>query len=102
MTGPPLFAVSGATGVGKTTATARLPELVPEVLRLDGDLLWSNEYFDRPESITRFYATWLNVAAAIAENGVSLVFCGAVARVELGAASRARAGRRHSLPRACL
>ena len=78
MTRPPLFAVSGATGVGKTTATARLPELVPEVLRLDGDLLWSNEYFDRPESITRFYATWLNIAAAIAENGVSLVFCGAV------------------------
>jgi hypothetical protein len=79
VTGPPFFAVSGATGVGKTTATARLPELVPEVLRLDGDLLWSNEYFDRPESITRFYATWLNIAAAIAENGVSLVFCGAVA-----------------------
>jgi hypothetical protein len=79
VTRPPLFAVSGATGVGKTTATARLPELVPEVLRLDGDLLWSNEFFDRPESITRFYATWLNIAAAIAENGVSLVFCGAVA-----------------------
>jgi len=76
---PPLFAVSGATGVGKTTATAPLPDLVPEVLRLDGDLLWSNEFFDRPESITRFYATWLNIAAAIAENGVSLVFCGAVA-----------------------
>jgi hypothetical protein len=56
-----------------------LPEVVPEVLRLDGDLLWSNEFFDRPDSITRFYATWLNIAAAIAENGFSLVFCGAVA-----------------------
>jgi hypothetical protein len=76
---PSLFAVSGATGVGKTTATARLHELVPEVLRLDSDLLWSNEYFDRPDDITRFYATWLNIAAAIAENGVSLVFSGAVA-----------------------
>jgi hypothetical protein len=79
VTRPPLFAVSGATGVGKTTATARLHGLLPEVLRLDGDLLWSNEYFDRPGDITRFYATWLNVAAAVAENGVSLVFCGAVA-----------------------
>ena len=26
----------------------------------------------------RFYATWLNIAAAIAENGVSLVFSGVV------------------------
>jgi hypothetical protein len=74
----PLFAVSGATGVGKTTSTARLPELVPEVLRLDGDLLWRQEYFDDPESIGLFHATWLNVAAAVAENGHSLVYCGVV------------------------
>ena len=75
---PPLFAVSGATGVGKTTSTSRLPNLVPEVIRLDGDLLWSNEYFDHPASIRRFYGIWLRLAAAIAENGRALVFCGAV------------------------
>jgi hypothetical protein len=74
----PLFAVSGATGVGKTTATASLPDLIPEVLRLDGDLLWDNDYFDRPGAIDDFYARWLNIAAAIAENGRSLVFCGVV------------------------
>jgi hypothetical protein len=76
---PPLFAVSGATGVGKTTATRALPQLVPEVIRLDGDLLWSNEYFEDPAKVGRFYGTWLRFAAAIAENGRSLVFCGAVA-----------------------
>jgi hypothetical protein len=74
----PLFAVSGATGVGKTTATARLPAIVPDVIRLEGDLLWRNEYFDRPDRVDDFYATWLNVAAAIGENGRSLVFCGVV------------------------
>jgi hypothetical protein len=76
---PPLFAVSGATGVGKTTSTRGFPQLVPEVIRLDGDLLWSNEYFDDPASVRRFYGTWLRVAAALAENGRSRVFCGAVA-----------------------
>jgi hypothetical protein len=74
----PLFAVSGATGVGKTTATSGLPHLVPEIIRLDGDLLWSNDYFEDPESIARFYGTWLRLAAAISENGRSMVFCGAV------------------------
>lgn len=78
MTLPPLFAVSGATGVGKTTATLRLPQLLPALIRLDGDLLWRHEYFDDAESLTRFWATWLNVAAAIGENGRSLVFCGPV------------------------
>lgn len=78
MRGRPLFAVSGATGVGKTTSTRRLIQLVPEVIRLDGDLLWSNEYFDDPARIGGFYASWLRVAAAISENGRSLVFCGVV------------------------
>lgn len=74
----PLFAVSGATGVGKTTSTRGLPNLVPEVIRLDGDLLWRNEYFEEPASIERFYGAWLRLAAAISENGHSVVFCGAV------------------------
>jgi hypothetical protein len=75
---PPLFAVSGATGVGKTTSTRALPQLVPEAICLDGDLLWRNAYFEDPAKVRRFYGTWLRVAAAIAENGRSLVFCGAV------------------------
>jgi predicted kinase len=102
MTLRPLFAVSGATGVGKTTSTARLPELVPDVIRLDGDLLWSQEYFDQPESTTRFYGTWLNMAAAIAENGRSLIFCGVVmpsSWEEL--AERERVGEIHYLALVC-
>ena len=56
----------------------RLPELVPEVIRLDGDLLWREEYWGDATRTRDFYKTWLRLAAAIAENGRSLVFCGVV------------------------
>src|SRR5205823_8544773 len=41
----PLFVLNGATGIGKTTIGTIAAELMPECIHLDGDLLWSNEFF---------------------------------------------------------
>jgi hypothetical protein len=74
----PLFAVSGATGVGKTTATDGLGRLLPECVRLDGDLLWRHEYYDEPDETAYYYESWLRLAVELHQHGRPLVFAGAV------------------------
>jgi hypothetical protein len=74
----PLLAVSGATGVGKTTATEGLGRLVPECVRLDGDLLWRHEYYESRHETAYYYETWLRLAVELHQHGRPLVVSGAV------------------------
>lgn len=74
----PLFAVSGATGVGKTTATESFASLVPECIRLDGDLLWRHEYWDSEEEQAHYYSTWLRLAVELHQHGRPVILSGAV------------------------
>ena len=74
----PFFAVSGASGVGKSTASMFLPRLLPECVRLDGDVLWRQEYYGSETATADYYGTWLRLAIEVAQSGRPLVFAGAV------------------------
>jgi broad-specificity NMP kinase len=74
----PLFAVSGASGAGKTAVGGRLPAALPECVVLEHDLLWKNEYAEAVEEVTTFRRTWLRIAMNVAQGGRSLVLLGTV------------------------
>jgi broad-specificity NMP kinase len=74
----PFFAVSGASGVGKSTAARLLPRLLPDYVSLDGDILWRDEYLGSDEGGAYYYRTWLRMAINVAQNGRPLIFAGAV------------------------
>ena len=74
----PLFAISGASGVGKTSATEPLARRLPRCVRLDGDLLWRHEYNEDEVALARFYWTWLRIAVDLHQSGRPLVFSGNV------------------------
>lgn len=74
----PLFAVSGASGAGKTAIGNQLPVALPECVVLEQDVLWKNEYADSAEALTAYRRTWLRVAMNIAQGGRSTVLLGTV------------------------
>jgi broad-specificity NMP kinase len=74
----PLFAVSGASGTGKTAIGNRLPAALPECVVLEQDLLWRNEYAESPEALTAYRRTWLRLGMNIAQGGRSPVLLGTV------------------------
>jgi hypothetical protein len=72
----PLFAVSGATGVGKTTSTEPLPQMLEHCVRLDADVLWRHDYMQDQEATARFYRRWLRLAIELHQSGRPLVLSG--------------------------
>ena len=76
----PLFLVGGASGVGKSTVCQFLLGKTPDVVLLEGDLLWREE-FDRPDTRHRdFFETWLRICKSISISGYSVVlFCAGAA-----------------------
>jgi len=77
----PLFLVGGASGVGKSTVCQFLLGKTPDIILLDGDLLWREE-FDRPDIQYRdFFETWLRICKSIALSGHSVVLFSAGAAV---------------------
>src|SRR5436309_6077436 len=72
----PLFIVTGAGGVGKSTVCLRLTAKMKEVVVLDSDILWRAE-FDQPETNFREYREiWLRVCKNISQAGTPVVLCG--------------------------
>ncbi|MGI5900069.1 MAG: AAA family ATPase [Christensenellales bacterium] len=73
----PLFIVTGASGVGKTSVCNVLFKNETNYIVLDGDLLW-NDSFDTPENgFHSFRETWLKLCANISQCGLPVVLCGA-------------------------
>lgn len=72
----PMFAVTGASGVGKTTVMhALLQRNLPAVV-LEGDMLWGRVIPSNDGSHDAYFSTWLRVIAGIHQSGRSVVFCG--------------------------
>jgi hypothetical protein len=79
----PLFAVTGASGAGKSALCLRLPPLLPDCVVLESDILWRPE-FDRPADDYRdFHATWLRLAKNIGQAGRPVVLCGTALPAQL-------------------
>ena len=73
----PLFVITGASGVGKTTTCVALATAVKDVVVMESDILW-NERFNQPETDYREYQEmWLRVCKNISQSGKPVMLCGA-------------------------
>lgn len=72
----PLFILTGASGVGKSTVGRILQRNYTEVVVMESDLLW-NEYFNKPETNYKEYReTWLKVCKNISQSGKPVLLVG--------------------------
>lgn len=72
----PLFILTGASGVGKSTVCLGLAARMKDVVVLESDILWRVE-FDQPETNYRDYReTWLRICKNISQGGRPVVLCG--------------------------
>ena len=74
----PLFVVTGASGVGKSTTCEELfrQEEGKPYLVMESDILWT-EYYDTPDDNYRGLRTiWMYLCANIAQCGKPVVLCG--------------------------
>jgi adenylate kinase family enzyme len=73
----PLFILTGASAVGKSTVCLELAARMKDVVVvLDSDILWRAEY-NQPETNYREYReTWLRICKNISQAGRPVVLCG--------------------------
>src|SRR5215211_7367132 len=72
----PLFILTGASGVGKSTVCLELAAKTNDVVVMDSDILWRVE-FDQPETNYREYReTWLRICKNISQGGRPVVLGG--------------------------
>lgn len=80
----PLFALTGASGTGKSTIARHLVgALDAQVVVLEQDVLWSAGLRDPAGDYRLFRNTWLHMVAMIAQSGRPVVLCGTVVPVQL-------------------
>lgn len=65
----PLYVVTGASGSGKTTALMALARHSNEVVCLDSDILWRDEFNKPEEDYATYRNLWLRMAKNIAQAG---------------------------------
>lgn len=73
----PLFVISGASGAGKSTVCQALLGQMREVVVLDSDILWRDEFNTPKDNYRDFFETWLRMCKNIAQSGRPVVLCGA-------------------------
>lgn len=72
----PLFIITGASGVGKSSVCMELVNILTDAIVLEGDILWRNE-FNNPDNDYREYREmWLRVCKNISQSGRPVVLCG--------------------------
>ena len=72
----PIFFVSGASGVGKSSACEILFRKETDYLVLESDLLWEERYNHPEDNYRDFRRLWLRVCANAAQIGKPVVLCG--------------------------
>lgn len=79
----PLFLVTGASGVGKSSLCQQLLNRETEYIVMESDILW-HDRFNTPEDGYRAYReTWLTLCAHISQIGKPVVLCGCVTPEQL-------------------
>lgn len=72
----PLFIITGASGVGKTTISEQLFQKEKDYIVMESDLLWDDS-FNVPENNYReFRELWLRMCKNISQIGNPVVLCG--------------------------
>ena len=72
----PLFIITGASGVGKSTACEVLFQNESEYIVLESDLLWHDVYNEPDENYRKYRELWLRVCANISQIGKPIILCG--------------------------
>ena len=72
----PLFAVTGASGAGKTTVCLPLVGTLPGCAVFETDILWCPELDSPDDNWLRFRTLWLRLAKNVAQSGLASVLCG--------------------------
>jgi hypothetical protein len=65
----PLFIVTGASGVGKTTIVSELRTYLPEFEVFETDIMWDDDWQKQRNN-------WLRIAHSVAQNNRMTVLCG--------------------------
>ena len=65
----PLVLIGGPSGGGKTTVARALVSSLPEVVLLEGDILWRDVFASPQDDYREFYETWLRLLKNIAQSG---------------------------------
>lgn len=72
----PLFIITGASGVGKSTVCRQLFLKEKDYIVMESDILWNNS-FNHPENNYREYRElWLRMCKNISQIGKPVVLCG--------------------------
>jgi rRNA maturation protein Nop10 len=72
----PLFIITGASGVGKSTACLALVPILNECVVLESDILWGMIQATPEDNYRDYRNTWLRLAKNIGQSGRPVVLCG--------------------------
>lgn len=72
----PLFLVTGASGSGKTAVCLGLPDLLPECVVLETDVLWGPAFDTPSDGYAAFRDAWLRIAKNVGQSGRPVVLGG--------------------------
>jgi len=74
----PLFIITGASGVGKSTVAGALFEKEDRYIVLESDLLWHDIYNTPEDDYRNYRKLWLRMCSNISQIGMPVVLCGCV------------------------
>lgn len=72
----PLFIITGASCVGKSTTCNELFKAEQDYIVLESDLLWNNVYNTPEDNYSEYRRVWMRLAANVAQIGKPVVLCG--------------------------
>lgn len=73
----PLFILTGASGVGKSTTCLALASKIKDVVVMESDILWRKEFAQPETDYREFREVWLRLCKNISQAGKPVVLCGA-------------------------
>lgn len=72
----PLFIITGASGVGKSTISAELFQREKDYIVMESDILWNNSYNTPKNNYREYRELWLRMCKNISQGGKPVVLCG--------------------------
>ena len=72
----PLFVISGASGVGKSTICLALAAKTKDFVVMESDILWQPEFNEPATGYRNYREMWLRVCKNITQVGKSVILCG--------------------------
>lgn len=72
----PLFIISGASGVGKSTMSEVLFQKETEYIVMESDILWDEMYNTPQDDYRKYRELWLTLCGNISQIGLPVVLCG--------------------------